>query len=87
MLIHLFRGPGRIFGVTEAADGANLPARYAPWAAFKALEIEAGRAQPGLNVDECLEDLSRYGFHITDAHVRITDQAAAGTGEAGGGGE
>jgi hypothetical protein len=76
MLIHLSRGPERVLGVTEQADGANLPGRYAPWAAFKSLEIEAGQAQPGLDVEECLQDLADYGFHITNAHVRITEQVA-----------
>jgi hypothetical protein len=22
---------------------------------------------------ECLDDIEKYGFHITDAHVRITE--------------
>ena len=43
MLVHIFRGPGRVFGFTEDATGANL------------------------------EDIEKHGFHITDAHVRITE--------------
>jgi hypothetical protein len=77
LLIHLFRGPGRIFAATAAADGANLPPDYGPWTSFKSLEIEAGKPQPGLDVDACLEDVHAHGFHLTDAHVRITDQAVA----------
>jgi hypothetical protein len=75
MLLHLFRGPGRIFCVTADETGANLPAKYAPWAAFKTLELTRGTPQPGLHVDECLDDIATYGVHITDAHVRITEQA------------
>ena len=75
MLIYIFRGAERIFGVTQEDDGANLPPQFGPWAAFKALEIEPGTLQPGLNVDECIQDLSAYGFHLTDAHIRITEQA------------
>jgi hypothetical protein len=43
MLVHIFRGLGRVFGFTEDATGANL------------------------------EDIEKHGFHITDAHVRITE--------------
>jgi hypothetical protein len=35
----------------------------------------AGEPTPGVNVDECLGDIKRFGFHITDAHVRITDSS------------
>jgi hypothetical protein len=73
MLVHIFRGPGRVFGFTSDAAGANLPARYRPWASFKFLELHRGEPTPGLKVDECLDDIGRHGFHITDAHVRITE--------------
>ncbi len=76
MQVHLFRGPGRIFGMTADAAGANLPGRFAPWSAFKTVEMTRGEPQPGVNVDECLDDIAAHGFHLTDAHVRITEQAA-----------
>lgn len=75
MQVHLFRGPGRIFGVTADPSGANLPPRYAPWTAFKTLEMQRGEAIPGIDVDDCLRDLDAHGVHVTDAHVRITDEA------------
>ena len=74
MQVHLFRGPGRVFAVTMDAEGKNLPAKYAPWTSFKTLEMKRGEPLPGVNVDECLEDIEKYGFHLTDAHVRITEQ-------------
>jgi hypothetical protein len=74
MQIHIFRGPGRVFGCTEDADGANLPEQYRPWSAFKSLEMVRGEAQPGVDVDECLDDVAKYGFHLTDAHVRIIER-------------
>ncbi|MBV8660299.1 MAG: hypothetical protein JO142_20970 [Burkholderiales bacterium] len=74
MLVYVFRGPGRVFGVTEDVTGSNLPERFAPWAAFKSVELLRGESTPGLHVDECLDDLTAHGFHVTDAHVRITDQ-------------
>lgn len=73
MQVHLFKGAGRIFAVTEDAKGGNLPARLAPWEPFKAIDLVQGVLTPGLNVDECLADLAKYGLHITDAHVRITE--------------
>lgn len=76
MQTYLFRGLGRIFGVTGDAAGANLPDRYAPWTAFKAVEMVRGQPLPGVDVDECLDDLEVFGFHVTDAHVRITEAAA-----------
>lgn len=80
MQVHIFRGPGRIFGATAAATGENLPSQYGPWSAFKTLDLTRGDAQPGLNVDECLGDIDAYGFHLTDAHARITEQAISDRG-------
>ena len=74
MLVHIFRGPGRVFGCTADATGANLPSRFAPWSPFKSLEVSrGGEPRPGLNIDECLDDVAKHGFYITDAHVRITE--------------
>jgi len=76
MQVHIFRGQGRVFGATANALGENLPPQYGPWVAFRTLELTRGTAQPGLNVDECLDDIDTFGFHVTDAHVRITGQAS-----------
>lgn len=75
MQVHIFRGPGRIFGVTTQASGDNLPRKYAPWVSFKTIEIHRGEATPGIDVVECIDDLETYGVHVTDAHVRITEEA------------
>ena len=75
MMVHIFRGPGRVFGCTADASGANLPAKFAPWTAFKSIELSRdGEPVPGVDKDECLDDIEAHGFHVTDAHVRITDQ-------------
>ena len=74
MLVHIFRGEGRVFGVTTDEAGGNLPAGPGPWTAFRSIDLVRGQAQPGLHVDECLDDLERHGLHVTDAHVRITDR-------------
>ena len=76
MQAHIFRGPGRIFGVTAEPSGANLPSKFGPWTAFKTIDLQKGRSMPGIDVEECLSDLETYGFHVTDAHVRITEQAS-----------
>ena len=75
MQIHIFRAEGRVFGFTRDSAGANLPAKYGAWASFKTLDMVKGVPQPGVNVDECLDDIERYGFHLTDAHVRITENS------------
>lgn len=53
--------------------GGNLPSKFAPWSAFKSIELRRGEPAPGLNTDECVDDLQAHGFHITDAHARIKD--------------
>ena len=73
MLVHVFRGPGRVFACTCDATGANLPPKFAPWTPFKSVDLNRGSPTPGLDTDECLDDIERHGFHVTDAHVRITN--------------
>jgi hypothetical protein len=68
-------GPDRIFGFTAYCDGTNLPSQYAPWTAFKTIDLTRGTTQAGVNVTECLDDIEKHGFHLTDAHVRITERA------------
>lgn len=75
MQVHIFRGPGRIFGFTTLSSGENLPARYAPWSAFKTIELRKDERTPGVEANECLADIEAHGVHITDAHVRITQEA------------
>ncbi len=77
MQVYIFRGPGRVFGMTGDATGANLPSRYAPWNLFKMIEMKKGETIPGVNADECLDDIERFGHHLTDAHVRITERDQA----------
>ena len=74
MEVHIFRGPGRVFGVTADATGANLPAQAGPWESFKAITLTRGEPTPGVDVADCLDDIEKYGFHVTDAHIRITDR-------------
>lgn len=75
MQVHLFRGPERIFAITSDADGANLPTRFGTWTPVKTVEMIRGQTMPGVVVEECLDDIETHGVHITDAHVRITEQA------------
>jgi hypothetical protein len=75
MTVHIFRGPGRVFGFTEDAAGGNLPARYSPWNSFKTVTLShEGEPTPGVDTRDCLDDIEKHGFHITDAHVRITER-------------
>ena len=76
MQVHIFRGPGRVFGFTEDATGSNLPSQFGPWNTFKAISLSReGEPTPGVIASDCLDDIKKYGFHITDAHARITDRA------------
>jgi hypothetical protein len=74
MQVHIFRGIGRVFGFTRDDVGGNLPAQFGPWTAFKAFDLNRGDAQTNFDVNECLDDIEKVGFHLTDAHVRITHQ-------------
>ncbi len=75
MEIQAFRGAGRVFAFTGDPKGGNLPRRFGPWTAFKSLDLNRGQAQAGVDVESCLDDIEAHGFHLTDAHVRITEQA------------
>lgn len=78
MRVHIFRGPGRVFGVTRVASGDNLPSKFAPWTPFKTIELtREGAPTPGVNAAECLDDIEEYGIHVTDAHVRITESVVS----------
>jgi hypothetical protein len=74
MLLPIFRGPGRVYGFTEDATGANRPSQFSPGTAFKSIDLRRdGERNPSVNTNECLEDIEKHGFHNTDAHVRSTD--------------
>jgi hypothetical protein len=48
--------------------------RNSPWTAYKSIDLSRdGEPRAGVNAHECLEDIEKHGFHITDAHVRITE--------------
>jgi hypothetical protein len=77
MRVHIFRGRGRVFGFTEQATGANLPAQCGPWSTFKTIDLNrGGEPTAGVDANECLDDIEKHGVHITDAHVRITESVA-----------
>ena len=74
MQVDVFRGTGGVFAVIESGGKRNLPEKYRPWSLFKTIELVRGQAQPGADVDDCLDDIARHGIHVTDAHIRITEQ-------------
>jgi len=75
MQLHIFRGPGRVFAFTEDPSGKNLPLKYAPWTPFKSVELQRDQPTPGVDSNECLRDIERFGIHVTNAHLRITEEA------------
>ena len=77
MQVHIFSGLRRVFGFTCDDVGGNLPAQFGPWAAFKSFDLNRGDIQTNFDVNECLDDIEKVGFHLTDAHVRITDKVSS----------
>src|ERR1700722_8367912 len=75
MRVHVLRGQDRVFGFTLDQQGTNLPRQYGPWTTFKTIELHNDEPYQGVDVSVCLEDISKYGFHLTAAHKRITDLA------------
>lgn len=76
MQVHIFRGTGRVFGVTGDDSGTNLPTQYGPWSPFKTLDMNRGEEpRAAIDTNECLNDIEKHGFYLTDAHVRITESA------------
>jgi len=75
MLVHTFKGQGRVFGFTLEEAGTNLPQRCGPWTLFKSIEMQRDEPHAGVNVNACLDDIDAHGFHLTDAHQRITHLA------------
>src|ERR1700728_3265381 len=73
--VHVLRGQDRVFGFTLDEQGTNLPQQYGPWTAFKTIELYHDEPYQGVDVSACLDDISKYGFHLTAAHKRITDLA------------
>lgn len=61
MLIHFFRGPGRVFGFTKDATGANLPPEFSPGSAFKSIDLSRdGEPRPGVETNEIVMPMSSY---------------------------
>ena len=73
--VHVLRSQDRVFGFTLDEQGTNLPLQYGPWTPFKTIELHHDEPYQGVDVSACLDDISKYGFHLTVAHKRITDLA------------
>jgi hypothetical protein len=73
--VHVLRGQDRVFGFTLDEQGANLPGQYGPWTGFKTIELHHDEPYQGVDVDACLDDIGKHGFHLTAAHQRITQLA------------
>ncbi|MDB5439349.1 MAG: hypothetical protein JWM33_1776 [Caulobacteraceae bacterium] len=76
MQIHIFKAADRTFGFTQDGAGANLPTQHGAWRPFKVKELVRGQGKVGFDVDQCLEDIDKHGFHLTRAKARVTEQAA-----------
>ncbi len=71
MEVFVFSGVGA-FGFTRDRNGANLPAEFGPWKFRNSVVMNAGEGQRiGVNTEECLADIARQGFHVTNAKIVI----------------
>jgi hypothetical protein len=53
----------------------ELPSQFSPWTTFESIDLSReGKPTAELDTNECLEDIEKHGFHVTDAHVRITER-------------
>src|ERR1700744_462489 len=77
--VHALKGQDRVFGFTLDEQGSNLPRQYGPWTPFKTIELYHDEPYLGVDVSACLDDIGKYGFHLTAAHKRITDLALRST--------
>ena len=73
--VHAFKGRDRVFGFTRDNQGTHLPQQYGPWTTFKTIELYHDEPYRGVDVTACLDDINTHGFHLTDAHERITHLA------------
>jgi len=73
MRVHIFKAQGNLCGFTRDPSGANLPANWGAWSAFKAIEIFEDHPAPRIGVNEAdiLMGIQNLGFYLTD---RWSDQ-------------
>ena len=69
---------------TRDPAGANLPSNLPNfaslyWANYPKVQVNIDRGQPvpGLNVDDCLRDIERNGFHIVPVRVQAAKDVLA----------
>jgi len=76
MEVFVFTGVGAS-GFTQDKTGANLPAQYGPWTFRNSVVMNAGEGQRiGVNTEQCLADIQRHGFHVTDARIVVETSGA-----------
>jgi hypothetical protein len=80
MEVHVFTAKNWEFGFTADRLGSNLPPKYGPWTFLKTIDVERGEKPLNLvKPDECLDDIGRYGFYITENRIRITQKVVKAT--------
>jgi hypothetical protein len=76
MEVFIFKGVG-VHGFTSDQTGKNLPAEFGPWNFIRSEAMNAGEGpRIGVNTDDCLVDIERKGFHISDAQIVISRRGA-----------
>ena len=77
MLVHVFRGGRPDFRLYAKRNGGEPAGTL--WALDRVQNArdEQRSGSTGMTVDACQDDIDAYGFHLTDAHVRITQHATS----------
>lgn len=72
-----FMTESRLSGLPNTGDteGTILPVDHGLWLAVKSVDLVGGQMHPCVDADQCVDEIEQYGFHVTDAHVHITEQA------------
>lgn len=70
MQVEVYVGDSGCFAVVPQGGSAKLPVAEGPWGKLKDLDLaQDGEARAGLDVGQCLEDIERQGYHISEVRL------------------
>lgn len=74
MYVYVFEGPEGVLGFATHSDGLTLPATHRPWVLINRLIMsDDDDDRPIVRTRECMDDIQRYGFHLTQGNRRVTE--------------
>ena len=70
MKVHVFQGPGDLFGLTTDGTGSNLPPQPQAWRLFKVIDVRPGSGPLiGADSDEILAGIKATGYFLANVSV------------------